>query len=357
MEIWKERKVASACLVDVNIDELSNKVKFIRGLKGFWIDNFKNVTPEQIEEWNKERPTTRLLSIHTINGCNLACRGCNHNSSLLSPKSTVDIDQVLHDIEELLPKIYVWSHISIIGGEPLLEPRTKEVTKKARELVESTGQPCHVKLFSNGSRLLQEKEWIVDEMLKGVVFRLTFHFPWYTIKGFKSWENAYNFTKYAESRGVDLNGNTFELSEAYRLDNGQPRVWFDLFRYEYTDGIKYYPYEDNDIDESFKHCSCPNSQLYNGHLWKCPMISYLRESLEATGQLDDPKWKKYLEYKPTSINSSEDELRASFKEVLEPHDICNMCSANPKWFTATKQLDSSQKKTVEMINPPNYDTL
>ena len=62
------------------------------------------------------------------------------------------------------------------------------------------------------------------------------------------------------------------------------------------------------------------------------MMSYLRESLDASGQLDDPAWQKYLKYKPTSIDSSDDDIRASFKEVKEPTWICNMCSANPKWF-------------------------
>ena len=188
----KEKKLAAACLKDHDINELSRKVDYIRSLKGFWVDNFKSITKEELSSLEKERPTTRLLSIHTINGCNLACRACNHNSSLLSANSTVNIDQLLEDIENILPKIYVWSHVSVIGGEPLLEPRTKEVTRVLRELCygERGTQPCNVKLFSNGSRLLQEKEWIVDEMLKGVVFRLTFHFPWYSTKGHKNWENA-----------------------------------------------------------------------------------------------------------------------------------------------------------------------
>ena len=155
----KEKKLAAACLKDYDINELSRKVDYIRSLRGFWVDNFKSITKEELSSLEKERPTTRLLSIHTINGCNLACRACNHNSSLLSANSTVNIDQLLEDIENILPKIYVWSHVSVIGGEPLLEPRTKEVTRVLRELCygERGSQPCNVKLFSNGSRLLQEK--------------------------------------------------------------------------------------------------------------------------------------------------------------------------------------------------------
>ena len=355
----KELKLAKKVnqLQPDRLKEIYRKASAIRRLRGFWVTNFKQTTDEEVAALERERPTTRLLSIHVINGCNLACRACNHNSSLLSIDSKVDIDQLLQDIEVILPKIYVWSHISVIGGEPLLEPRTREVTKRIWELCQETNQPCNVKLFSNGSRLKQEKEWIVDEMLKGVVFRLTFHKPWYTIEGSKNYENAYDFMEYAKSRGLDVNDGTFELSEAFRYDDGSPRQWFDLVKYDYSDGIKYYPYEDGNPVESFKHCSCPNSQLYNGHLWKCPMISYLRESLAVTGQLEDQEWQKYLDYKPTSITGTEKELRKSFKEVLVPHDICNMCSANPKWFTATEQLDPKRKKHVEMFQPQTYDTV
>jgi len=338
--------------------DLKAKVEYVRNLKGFWVDNLKKVTPEQIVELEKERPTTRLLSIHTMNGCNLSCRGCNHNSSLLSGKSSVDIDQLIEDIENILPKIYVWSHVSIIGGEPLLEPRTKEVTRIVRELCygERGTQPCNVKLFSNGSKLLQEKEWIADEMLKGVVFRLTFHRPPYTQAGRKDWENGYEFTQYLIERGVDID-NVFELSEAYLQPDNKPRMWFDIVKYEFNDdgSIKYYPHEDGNPSSSFDWCTCANSQLYNGHLWKCPMVAYLRESLSATGQLEDPQWQKYLEYKPTSINDSEEALRSSFKEVTEPHWICNMCPSKPKIEFAAKIQLKGQKKTVEMFNPQNYE--
>ena len=337
--------------------EVSKSVDFVREQKGFWITNFKQVTPEEIKSLEAERPTTRLLSIHVINGCNLACRACNHNSSLLGIKSGVDIDALIEDIKVFLPKVYVWSHISIIGGEPLLEPRTREVVKVTREVSEATGQTCNIKLFSNGSRLLQEKEWIADEMLKGVNFRLTFHKPWYTEMGSVNWENAAKFIRYLQYREVDID-SLLEFSEAFRQLDGKPRQWFDIVKYDIKDDqIKYYPFEEGNPEESFSHCTCPNSQLYNGHLWKCPMISYLRESLSATNQIDDPEWKKYLDYKPTRISATVDDIRASFDEVTKPHDICTMCPRNPVWFTATLQLDAKLKKNVAMHDEETYDTV
>ena len=334
----KERKLGSM-FVKHGLDELIYKVNYIRRQRGFWINNFKEDDEKEIKRLQKIRPTTKLLAVHTMNGCNLSCKGCNHNSSLLSPKSGLDIDDLLINLEKVLPKIYVWSHVSIIGGEPLLEPRTGEVTSRVRELLVETDQPCGVKLFSNGSRLIQCMEWIVDELLKGISFRLTFHRTWYSEVGRKEWENAYKFIKYCEDRGVD--NRLLEFSEAARFPNGDKRQWFDIIKYEIKDdSIKYYPWEEGDPEESFKNCTCPHANFYKGKIWKCSMVAYLRESLAATNQLDDPAWQKYLEYQP------KDDLREAVIEVDKPHAICSMCPKNPVWYTANQQLDPKLKKTV-----------
>ena len=93
----KERMIGSMH-VKHGLDELVGKVNYIRRQKGFWINNFKKVSEQEIKELEKERPTTRVLAVHTMNGCNLSCKGCNHNSSLLGIKSGLDIDQLLIDL-------------------------------------------------------------------------------------------------------------------------------------------------------------------------------------------------------------------------------------------------------------------
>ena len=95
-------------LPEERLREVAVSVDYVREQRGFWISNFRKCTPEEIVELEKERPTTRLLSIHVINGCNLACRACNHNSSLLGVNSRVDIDALKEDIKNILPKIHVW---------------------------------------------------------------------------------------------------------------------------------------------------------------------------------------------------------------------------------------------------------
>ena len=296
-----------------------------RQFKKYYHENFQ---PDPKRKFDK--PTFRMLSIHSHNGCNMACRGCNHHSGLLAPGSSLPIDNLLRDIEILLPRIHVWSHISVLGGEALIEPRTKEVVKLIRDMSEGV----YVKIFSNGLLIPQNTDWILEHMKEGGIFRISLHIPptderlGRTDKtGDITYENVRNFIEIAEKEGIDM--SLLEISENW------DDLWFDLLQWKDN---KLYPWEDNNIEKSFEYCTAPNVQLYLGKLWKCPSIAYLRETLVSTGQVDDPVWQKYLNYHATPIDAPIEELYAMADEVLNPHEICNKCPSDPKWYRAIKQL-------------------
>ena len=296
-----------------------------RQFKKYYHENFQ---PDPKRKFDK--PTFRMLSIHSHNGCNMACRGCNHHSGLLAPGSSLPIDDLLRDIEILLPRIHVWSHISVLGGEALIEPRTKEVVKLIRDMSEGV----YVKIFSNGLLIPQNTDWILEHMKEGGIFRISLHIPptderiGRTDKtGDITYENVRNFIEIAEKEGIDM--SLLEISENW------DDLWFDLLQWKDN---KLYPWEDNNIEKSFEYCTAPNVQLYLGRLWKCPSIAYLRETLVSTGQVDDPVWQKYLNYHATPIDAPIEELYAMADEVLNPHEICNKCPSDPKWYRAIKQL-------------------
>ena len=296
-----------------------------REFKKYYHENFQ---PEP--QIKSDKPTFRMLSIHSHNGCNMACRGCNHHSGVLAPGSSLPIDDLLRDIEILLPRIYVWSHISVLGGEALIEPRTKEVLKLIRDMSDGV----YVKIFSNGLLIPQNTDWILEHMKEGGIFRISLHIPpsdpriGRTDKtGDITYKNVRDFIEIAKKEGVDM--NLLEISENW------DDLWFDLLQWRDN---KFYPWEDNNIDKSFEYCTAPNLQLYLGRLWKCPSIAYLRETLVSTGQVDDPVWQKYLNYHPTPIDAPIEELYAMADEVLNPHEICNKCPSDPKWYRAIKQL-------------------
>ena len=296
-----------------------------RQFKKYYHENFQ---PDPKRKFDK--PTFRMLSIHSHNGCNMACRGCNHHSGLLAPGSSLPIDNLLRDIEILLPRIHVWSHISVLGGEALIEPRTKEVVKLIRDMSEGV----YVKIFSTGLLIPQNTDWILEHMKEGGIFRISLHIPptderlGRTDKtGDITYKNVKDFIEIAEKEGIDM--SLLEISENW------DDLWFDLLQWKDN---KLYPWEDNNIEKSFEYCTAPNVQLYLGRLWKCPSIAYLRETLVSTGQVDDPVWQKYLNYHATPIDAPIEELYAMADEVLNPHEICNKCPSDPKWYRAIKQL-------------------
>jgi len=301
-----------------------------RQFKKYYTENFQ---PKPTESFDK--PTFRMLSVHSHNGCNMACRGCNHHSGVLAPGSSLSIDSLLRDLEILLPRIHVWSHVSVLGGEALIEPRTKEVLKLIRDMCSDV----YVKIFSNGLLIPENTDWILEHMKEGGIFRISLHIPptdhriGRTNKtGDITYKNVWDFIEVAEKEGVDM--KLLEVSENW------DDLWFDLLQWKDN---KFYPHEDGDTEKSFEYCTAPNVQVYSGKLWKCPSIAYLHETLVSTGQVNDPVWQKYLNYQPTPVDAPIEDLYAIAEQVLKPHEICNKCPSDPKWYRANKQLKGVKK--------------
>jgi hypothetical protein len=306
-----------------------------RRYREYYTENFQLI-PKDLFETSQKIPTFRMLSIHSHNGCNLACRGCNHHSGVLAPGSSLSIDALLNDLKILLPRINVWSHVSVLGGEGLLEPRTEEIVNLLEDYYKGS---VYIKIFSNGLILSKQEDWIIEHMKKGTICRLSLHNNPITKVGKKIYTDVDNFILKAKSRGVDLS-KTLEISEPW------DDHWFDLLKWENN---KFYPHEDNNISESFSYCTAPNVQIYSGKLWKCPSIAYLHETLVSTGQQNDEVWQKYLQYKAVPVDAPEEELFSMADEVLLPHDICNKCPANPKWYKAYRQLKGVKKVSPQIL--------
>ena len=300
----------------------------MRQFNRFYRDNFGEYTPS-------DKPTFRAVNVHAHNGCNLACRGCNHNSSVLAPGSSIDVDQMLFDLENILPRIHIWSHISLLGGEPLLEPRCEEILTKIESLVD-----CKIKIFSNAILLHKHHDWLIEHMKRGTILRLSMHVSPMSAKGKINYKNVSDFIEYAEDK-VDLD-STLEISEPWN------EKWFDMLKWK---DDKFHPWEDNDLESSWSHCTCPQVQIYKGHLWKCASIAYLSETLTSTKQINDPAWEKYLKYKPTSVDAPIEEIYKFADGQNKSSFICNMCPANPSWFRAHRQL-KGVKNVVSQTDDP-----
>ena len=257
-------------------------------------------------------PTLDILDVSATIGCNLSCKGCNHFSNYFASGSRLDTDALIDDIKTILPRIDI-GRVSIIGGEPLLNPRCEEIVNACRSYTNNS-----VYLYTNALLLLENESWIKDALEDPKVYlRVSVHLP----------EVVDIIKKFNHPKVLVTEHHT-----------GQDR-WFNSVKKR--DG-KVYPYNQNRIAKSFQVCSCPNTQLYNGRLWKCPNTAFLRELLSVTEQSDDPEWQEYI-IDGVSVDCTDEELTKFCYNSKIPEKVCNMCTAKPLHFSAAIQEKGKRK--------------
>ena len=222
---------------------------------------------------------------------------------------------MIEDIGVILPRLDI-GRVSVIGGEPLLNPRCKEIVNACRSHTDSP-----VYLYTNGLLLLQNEEWVKEVLEDERVFlRISIH-----LKEVEDIIKKFNHPKV--------------LLTVHHT--GQDR-WFNSIKKR--DG-KVYPYNQNKIAKSFKACSCPNTQLFNGKLWKCPNTAFLQELLHVTEQSKDEVWQEYL-VDGVPVTCSDEELTLFCKRSKLPDKVCNMCTCKPLHFSAALQENTKRKVIV-----------
>jgi len=251
-------------------------------------------------------PTLKILDISTTIGCNLSCKGCNHFSNYFAPGSKINTDTLIKDIKTILPRLDI-ERVSVIGGEPLLNPRCEEIVNACRSHTNS-----FVYLYTNGVLLLQNEGWIRKVLEDPKVYlRVSVH-----------------------------TNEVRKILEKFRHpkllvtehDVGQD-MWFDSIKKR---NGKVYPYNHRNIAKSYKVCSCPNTQLFRGKLWKCPNTAFLRELLSVTEQSDAEEWQEYL-VDGLPVDCSDDELTKFCEQSRLPDKVCNMCTSKPLHFSGAIQ--------------------
>ena len=295
----------------------------------------------------------KVVNFKIINGCNLSCKGCSHMSQFASASSKIDIDIMKKDILNFKKNFEVTHHVSLLGGEVLLEPRWSEVLTLLEELYLNHIQ---VRFYTNGLLLSKNKEKIVKHLQRGSVLRISIHESPDTKIGNQVYNEIKTFLEHA-SEYLDELPSLEEIYEEKNNSNDRWNIpkkiagsrqyddfWTELFK---TKNNKLYPHHSNDIFESYQHCPCVNPQIYNGRLWKCPQTAYLRDTLKSFEQLDDPVWQPYLKYKGISLNPTKEEKEKFIKNQYRPVDFCSMC---PKGgFYSKKSQDTGKKRHIEVV--------
>lgn len=287
------------------------------------------------------KPSIDVLNIKATNGCNLSCRGCSHQSQWAKASSRIDIDNLITDIYRFADRVNVNHHVSLLGGEVLLEPKWSKLLTAIEDVFLDK---CQVRFYTNGILLHKHKDQILHHLKRGSKLRISVHEAPHTTRGKLIMDNINDFVDFCheggltevKGYGVAFSGESdlWDIPDMVSYSRNFTEMWSDTFKF---DNGKILPYNSKNIQSSYQNCVCANVQLYQGRLWKCAQSAYLRDTLNAFGQLDNPEWKRYLNYKGVSLSVSDEELLDFCDTQYNPSWICSMCPEGGNYHPREQQ--------------------
>lgn len=266
------------------------------------------------------------LEMHLAHSCNLRCQSCSHYAN--------------YQLSGILPFaqgsfwLRTWAEriepvrFSFLGGEPLLNEEVNKFLRLARRLWPVT----EIRLVTNGL-LLQRCTapfWsTLSETSTLVTVSIHSSDPSYQNKLLQNLkclqENAEKYNFRWEKRN--------SISNWYRLYRGV--------------GEQMTPFTDGNPHKSWQACQNKHCvTLQDNALWKCPPAAHLPRVAAKFKLGQKPCWNIPLQYKPLTLDASDDQVRHFFAQQEEP--ICGMCPATLEYFEKSiYQSDIEASKTAK----------
>ncbi|MDO4961664.1 MAG: radical SAM protein [Eubacteriales bacterium] len=196
----------------------------------------------------KDYHCLHFLEFHAADHCNLNCSGCTHFSPLVPGEVFPDPDALRQDLTQLRKVVEYIDKIHILGGEPLLNRQLDLYLDMVREFYPFSTIEVH----TNGTLLNQMPDRLVESFLRNDInIFVTLYPPMY-----KSIEKI---MKAAADKG--LNVRYYTLSKFSRI--------FDV---------------NGGHSAGVRQLSCRFPNLYQGKLYPCPSIAYVRYFNDAFDQ-------------------------------------------------------------------------
>jgi len=245
---------------------------------------------------------TDYLEIHVTHTCNLYCSSCSHYSQH-HVGGSVSLEQA-KNWSSLWRERLTPSQIALLGGEPTLHPNLSEFI----ETVQRAWPQSQLILKTNGFFLKRHNR--LRDVLKetGCILELNCHsdLPEYLDK---YQEILIHIQDWLEIPIVLKNSFGGKIHKS----------WTQRYL-----GLRenMLPFNDLSPQKSWEICNCREClTLFDGRLWKCPPIAYLRLLPKYFPLRAD--WHPYLAYAGLGPDCSEKELEEFLNRKAE--FICGMC--------------------------------
>jgi len=259
----------------------------------------------------------RQIEFVTNQHCNFRCLGCDSFSDIIKTPNFDNLvkEDIVNWSKVLVPlsnkSLINCKKVKFIGGETLL---TKNLGTFLKVAAENFTADWEIAFHTNGLLLKKNEDLIRLCSDLNVRIYITIHFK---------------DRKYLEKLRENINF-TQKFTKDIRVVNSA-KNWYSFHKY---DKGKIYPFN-NDSKLMYENCIASSChQILNGYMYKCSRLSNLHAVLKETNQLDDPQWKKYLEYKPIHYSNSKEEIVKFFNKKEE--DICSGCNTTETYDNVTK---------------------
>jgi hypothetical protein len=253
------------------------------------------------------------LEIHVVHSCNLTCESCSHYSN-----QGHDGIVSLAEAEEWMR---AWHHrvrprtFSLLGGEPTIHPQLTDFVSLAR----SHWPEAKLQLVTNGFLLHRHPDLprvLANDANACIALSIHHTAPEYRARLMPVMALLVDWTR----QGVRVECRPSHTS------------WTRRYK---SFGATMQPFTDERPRQSWENCAAKFCmQLFQGKLWKCPPIAYLRLQDAKYGL--NTAWQPYLQYEPLSANCSDFELTEFL--AREDESVCRMCPAQPEHFAMPSPL-------------------
>jgi MoaA/NifB/PqqE/SkfB family radical SAM enzyme len=245
----------------------------------------------------------KYVEIHLADHCNLNCKYCSHFSSI-ADKKFYDLHKFTKDIARL-SKITGKNikKISLLGGEPLLNPKVCEYMSITRQYFPQTA----IRLLTNGTLLSSQNNYFWENLSKNDIKLTISSYP------------------------IDINREVIEKKAA-----------------EFDVKMQYFYFKDEfeklnlDLSGSQKDMfSCQKCftggcyNLYEGKLYACPVIAFVKYFNKKFNKNIKVSGGDYIDiYKINSLNEI-------IKWTYEPKKFCKYCTP-----TTSKPWEMSNEHNI-----------
>ncbi len=275
--------------------------------------------------------------------CNLSCIGCLSGSDAVKTKDLdPDLSKTISVLPQLAERFDITGAITLLGGDPLLywEERIIPITREIRKHFQK--EPIVV--FTNALLIDKYKEKIFDYILEfaPVHFTITRHLDGLGTNPLKAHWDQKITNMLSDPRVQKIHDSHYHLGHYHDhvIYFHRPEEWRNSYKLLPDGRIK--PFATNDPQGSMAH-GCTGSEcsaVIEDRLYKCANLATLEKHLQALDQLEDPDWKKYLDYPYIDLNSIDEDRMQFFAQTHgSPVSHCDMCNNNPKSVTPWHRRD------------------